>query len=530
MRAATVVVLLATLALGFQLHKAGLATGFVDPVGRVRAQDEAVYAHSAIRMARSGHWLTPSFMGRHALYKPPLLFWLAGPSVRLFGVSPLSLRLPSLLAAALAATLLFLWLRSSTSLFAAVAASILLISSPLFHRVSRMCLTDALLALFLIAGLSVLHRDPRLTRQSSLWLFATFSAAAILTKGVAGLLPLLILSLFALLNRRAEHPCWRHLLHAWLLAGALAAPWHLYQVLIHPRWFWAEYAVGEIFTFGLASPYQTSAEFHPLFYLHRLFLTDPFLCVLVLTAVPAFISAWRRRHSHLPRLLLSWAAVVSAAMLLFQYRNASYLSLLLPALALIAVAYGPLLSGRRAALSAGAFGLLFFARTAFPDRPWGLDFRAGTTVEAAPLLDAYARMHRPSELILVSPDDEFYSAVLPLPRVRYCLIDPRDYVPAHGIDFRHLGINVTIAQFLELDRWRPIFHQRLRAWNLDSDEPLATVIVAGSPVELATLLAASPQTDFFLPTSLRSTVAETAESTHRLLPVSASHFFLLARP
>ena len=40
--------------LGYQVCNVGIASGFVDTVGRVRAQDEAVYAHSAIRMAREG--------------------------------------------------------------------------------------------------------------------------------------------------------------------------------------------------------------------------------------------------------------------------------------------------------------------------------------------------------------------------------------------------------------------------------------------------------------------------------------------
>ena len=532
MRSAAAVFLLATLALGFHLHLAGVATGFIDPVGRVRSQDEAVYAHSAIRMAQTAHWLTPGFMGRHALYKPPLLFWLSGLSVGLLGPSPLSLRIPSLLAGALAAALLFAWLRPSVSLPAAAAAALLLVSNPLFHRVSRRCLTDALLALCLVAAMYALSRDPSLARRRSFWAFSALSAAAILAKGIAGLLPLLILLWFALLRRRGDHPSARRIAQTALLTAALAAPWFLYQLAVHPRWFWAEFIGGEIFTFGLASPYQTSSESPVVFYLHRLFFTDPLLCLLALTALPALRGAGVQPASrcHPPTLLLSWAAVVSAAMLLFQYRNASYLSLLVPVLALIAVAYGPLFSGRRATVAAAALGLVFLIKAASPLRLWGLDFRAGTTVAAAPVLDAYARMHRPNELILVSPDDEFYSAVLPLPRIRYCFIDPADSTPSYGPDFRYLGIHVTAAQFLDLDRWRPVFRQRLRTWNLDADEPLATALTVRSPAELAALIAASSRSDFFLPTSLRAALEPPTQATHRAFLASPDYFFLLTRP
>ncbi len=125
-------------------------------------------------------------------------------------------------AGALAAALLFAWLRPSTSLPAAAAASILLVSSPIFHRVSRMCLTDALLALGLIGALCAVARDPRLARRRSLWTFSACSAAAILVKGVAGLLPLLILALFAVLNRRGERPDAQRIAQAVLLTAALA--------------------------------------------------------------------------------------------------------------------------------------------------------------------------------------------------------------------------------------------------------------------------------------------------------------------
>jgi len=51
----------------------GMAGAYVDPVGHITAQDEALYAHSAIMMATRGDWLTPHIMGRFGLYKPPLL-------------------------------------------------------------------------------------------------------------------------------------------------------------------------------------------------------------------------------------------------------------------------------------------------------------------------------------------------------------------------------------------------------------------------------------------------------------------------
>src|SRR5262249_8204430 len=98
MRAAfCAVALLALVCVLLRASRVGLAGDYLDPIGKVSAQDEALYANSAIRMARHGGWLTPKFMGRYALYKPPLLPWTSGIAARVLGISRISLRLPSAL-------------------------------------------------------------------------------------------------------------------------------------------------------------------------------------------------------------------------------------------------------------------------------------------------------------------------------------------------------------------------------------------------------------------------------------------------
>ena len=96
-------------------------------------------------------------------------------------------------------------------------------------------------------------------------------------------------------------------------------------------------------------------------------------------------------------------------------------------------------------------------------------------------LESYAARHRPNELILIAPDDQFVSASLPLPHIRYVLYDARPTRPKLPLDFEELGITVTIDQFVDLDRWRGQFEQRLAAWGLPSGEPIATVVLARSP-------------------------------------------------
>ncbi|HJZ98078.1 MAG TPA: glycosyltransferase family 39 protein, partial [Candidatus Solibacter sp.] len=132
------VVFIAFLTLLPRAANVGLAGAYVDPVGRITAQDEALYAHSAIMMAEHGDWLTPHFMDRYALYKPPLLYWGAALGAKLFGVSHLSLRLASVLFAALAAGLIFLWGAEIANWQAGAAAVALLLGNHLWDTLGAL--------------------------------------------------------------------------------------------------------------------------------------------------------------------------------------------------------------------------------------------------------------------------------------------------------------------------------------------------------------------------------------------------------
>ena len=159
-RAFLAVAAVALLFLLVRAARVGLAGDYLDPVRRITAQDEALYASSAIHMATEGGWLTPRFMGRYALYKPPLLIWTAGLSARLLGVSRLALRLPAALACALSLGLIFLWTAELRSWQAAAAAALLVASNHLWHVLGSFCMTDALLVAFFIAALYALYGDP----------------------------------------------------------------------------------------------------------------------------------------------------------------------------------------------------------------------------------------------------------------------------------------------------------------------------------------------------------------------------------
>jgi hypothetical protein len=527
-RALCFVALLALACLLLRSARVGLAGDYVDPISRITAQDEALYSHSAIHMATRGGWSTPVFMGRFGLYKPPLLIWLSGLSTRILGVSRLALRLPVALFVSLATGLLFLWVAELRSWQAGAAAALLVSSNHLWHVLGGMCMTDGLLVAFYIAALYCLFADPWLESRLALAGFSASVAGAILTKGVAGVLPLAIFVLYWLAAPRNQKPAFSRGCLAVALAALMVAPWFVYQMLVHGRWFWLEHIQIEILGFGTGAPPQTSRENQALFYFMRLAWIDPVLPALAVAALPAFGTALRKR-SAAAVLVLVWIVVVLASVLVWRYRNVSYLLPAVPALAIVAAGYGPLGQVRSGKWMLALAGVAFLVKAAYPAAPWGISLQKGTVQPAAPALSSYCDRARGNELIVVDIPDDLYASVLPLPKLRYAMVGVATVSGAYAMPFDYLGIVIPASQFNDLARWEPLYRERLHEWGLDSTEPVGTLILLHSPAELSEVIRAHPATDFFIPERYLQAVGAVSRATHDLELVPAPFFLLLSR-
>jgi 4-amino-4-deoxy-L-arabinose transferase-like glycosyltransferase len=112
------VLIIATLYVCYFSHLG--AIGFVGP-------DEPRYAWIARDMMETGDWVTPRLYGKPWFEKPPLFYWGAALSFKLFGVSEAAARLPSAVSALLA-TLALAWL--ALRLYGAETARWLLLFLP----------------------------------------------------------------------------------------------------------------------------------------------------------------------------------------------------------------------------------------------------------------------------------------------------------------------------------------------------------------------------------------------------------------
>jgi len=218
------------------------AIGFVGP-------DEPRYAWIARDMMESGDWVTPRLYGKPWFEKPPLLYWGAALSFKLFGVSEAAARLPSAISALLA-TLALAWL--ALRLYGAEIARWLLLLLPttvgmigFSHAAATdmpfsAMLTIAMVCAAVVLGLTRNENSPIIpqTPWLALLLFGFFLGLAVLAKGPAAV----ILSggavfFWALITKR-----WRdsfRLFHPAAIASfcITALPWYILCARRNPDFF-----------------------------------------------------------------------------------------------------------------------------------------------------------------------------------------------------------------------------------------------------------------------------------------------------
>ena len=286
---------------------------------------------------------------------------------------------------------------------------------------------------------------------------------------------------------------------------------------------WADYVQVQLLGFGLKPSSQSTSESQLWFYGKRLASTDPILIAFAALGLPALWKDLRERRSSAAVLFVCWIIVMSGALLVFRYRNLSYALSLIPPLAALGALYAPGGSWRILVLSAAMVGKMFFHEAAF-----GLPQEAAEPIPSAAALRAYAERDRPHDLIVVAPDDEFYSATLPLRHVRYAFMDEDGVVVRYAPHLAYLGVTVSVDEFLYWEKLYIDHRDRLHTWG-SGTKPLATAIIAKSSSDVGRLAAGRPQSDFFLPQTLLTTLPQEALSNHEIVPAANGRVFLLAR-
>ena len=376
-----VILILATLYVCYFSHLGDI--GFVGP-------DEPRYAWIARDMAETGDWVTPRLYGKPWFEKPPLYYWGAALSFKLFGVSEAAARLPSA-ACALLATLAIAWL--ALRLYGAETARWLMLLLPttvgmigFSHAAATDMPFSAMVTIAMVAAAVLLGLVPRpsmapprasgtsslssLTSSTSLmsFLFGLFLGLAVLAKGPAAI----ILGggtvfFWAVATRR-----WRDALHLFHPAGIAgfcltALPWYILCALRNPDFFHI-FFIEHNFRRFLTPEFQHIQPFW--FYAEVILIAFlPWTAALIWTLIVGLRRAFIRPPSALIYFLVCWAAFCVVFFTISRSKLPGYILPAVPPIALIlsrsATSFA--LSKRRsfalasvamAALFAGAFTAL----------------------------------------------------------------------------------------------------------------------------------------------------------------------------
>lgn len=304
--------------------------------------DEGRYSEIPREMLEKGDFITPTLNYVHYFEKPPLHYWLTALSFKLFGLNEFAARFTGALAGLLTVLLVYHTARKLFDRRTALFSSCVLGLSTGFSAQSQVNLTDMTLTFFLSASLCcfiIATAETEKNKRLYYTLFFVFSALAVLTKGLIGIvLPLGIIGLYLLIGRQ-----WRLVKEMQLGWGCLAfmlvaAPWFILVSLRNPGF--AHF----FFIHEHLQRYLTTVHgrFQPFWYF------APILPLLMLPwsfyLVRAIWNALRERVSPTGNRLLYlvvWAAVV---FLFFSASHSKLIPYILPVIPPLAMLVGKLFS------------------------------------------------------------------------------------------------------------------------------------------------------------------------------------------
>ncbi|MDR2979236.1 MAG: glycosyltransferase family 39 protein [Bacteroidales bacterium] len=173
----------------------------------IRIWDESRLAINAYEMYHNGNWLVPTYEGSPDLWntKPPLMIWLQVFFMKLMGISELSVRMPSALAALFTCVCLLLFsVRYLKNFWFGFICNLVLITSAGFVDIhsSRTGDYDALLTLFLTLSALLFFLFIETSKNKYLYLFFLFLLLGFLTKSATALMILPAFFIYTLLRRK----------------------------------------------------------------------------------------------------------------------------------------------------------------------------------------------------------------------------------------------------------------------------------------------------------------------------------------
>lgn len=174
----------------------------------LRLWDESRLAASAYEMISSDNPLITTFYGMadHWNVKPPLLIWIQALSIKLFGLSEASVRLPSALSIMILGIFIIIISSKLNKTYLGFYTSLVIISTKglLEYHCGRNADYDAMLIMFMVVYSLYYFLFLEKKKIKYLYLFFIFLILATFTKGIQAIIPIPFLFIYTLFTKNTS--------------------------------------------------------------------------------------------------------------------------------------------------------------------------------------------------------------------------------------------------------------------------------------------------------------------------------------
>jgi len=198
---------------------------------------DSVHAEAAREMILRHDWVTLYINGIRYLEKAPLMYWGIASSFKIFGAQEWAARLPLLLGVLVLIGCIYAFGSRIFGEEGGFYAGLIMATGPGIYLYTRFLIPDALVALWLTAGLYFfwMGYEKNISAGWACWGLAIATALNVLTKGLIGLVFTgAIIFLFLLLVGDLGYLKRMRLVACSAIFLAIAAPWHVLAAIANP--------------------------------------------------------------------------------------------------------------------------------------------------------------------------------------------------------------------------------------------------------------------------------------------------------
>lgn len=306
--------------------------------------DAGWYSAIALQAWRTGElWTLHAEPGQLYFNKPPMVFWIHGLFLHVLGPSIWAARLPTVIAACGCVVATAGIARAWCSAWTALLSGVVLALTYEFFRRNREVSLDLWQLMFTLAAVWLVAVAARRDRAGPAVVAGVPLGLALLCKPLVALAALPILAIWMLWIGRARRAWW--LLLTWLVATAVAGPWHVSMVWLHGPEFTGQYFGAEIAARVAGEAVGGQLEPKPVWFYFQLLLST-YWPWLALAAVGVWTGLRARarapgsqgveRASALMKLAVVWTLAWLVLLTIFADRRPRYALPLYPGLAWLA--------------------------------------------------------------------------------------------------------------------------------------------------------------------------------------------------